>query len=137
MNLAKIRERCILEVNEKLKVKNKDEEFLEKAKGKKDLRKFLKGYCPNLLNLLDYSLTLDILKKSKGLKRLAFMTASKIQMLGAAKALFRHLKGKGKMPKHGILLKHESVVKAENKGKEARNLASSVMKAVRKDYFGK
>ena len=67
------------------------------------------------------------------------LPASTIQILGAEKALFRHLKTKkkAKPPKYGILSRHILFDKAKRKdyGKVARALADKISIAVKLDYF--
>jgi len=65
------------------------------------------------------------------------LPSSTIQILGAEKALFRHLTKGTKAPKHGVIFAHELIQKATNKGKAARNLASAIAKAAKLDYFRK
>ena len=73
------------------------------------------------------------------IKRLATYPASTIQIMGAEKAVFRHLKTGERPPKHGIIFQHPSVRGAKwwNRGKVARNLALKITFAVRKDVFAK
>ncbi|MBI4182344.1 MAG: C/D box methylation guide ribonucleoprotein complex aNOP56 subunit, partial [Candidatus Aenigmarchaeota archaeon] len=68
---------------------------------------------------------------------LSKLTSSTIQVLGAEKALFRHLKGEGKAPKYGILFAHALVQQAppEKRGKVARLIAAKLFLASKKDYF--
>ncbi|MFA5887851.1 MAG: hypothetical protein WC852_04030 [Candidatus Nanoarchaeia archaeon] len=82
-------------------------------------------------------LSAKLLEKAGSLKKLSDMPSSKIQILGAEKALFRHLKEKTKSPKYGMIHMHESVEKSYNGGKAARKLASEIMKAARIDYYRK
>ena len=65
------------------------------------------------------------------------LPASTIQLLGAEKALFRHIKTNAKSPKHGIIINHQFVQKAQrkNKGKAARILADKLSLCARLDYF--
>jgi len=67
------------------------------------------------------------------------MPSSTIQLLGAEKALFRHLHGHGKSPKHGIISTHPLVQNApkELKGKVARLLASKLSIAAKLDNYSK
>jgi nucleolar protein 56 len=62
-----------------------------------------------------------------------------VQLLGAEKALFRHLKGGGKAPKYGILFSHPYVQQAppEKKGKVARLVAAKLSLAAKTDFFSK
>jgi len=73
-----------------------------------------------------------------GLKQLALLPSSTIQLLGAEKALFRHLRNKRiKGPKHGLLYQHAMVkrVPAKHKGKVARSVAAKIAIAARADFF--
>lgn len=92
--------------------------------------------APNTSRIATPLLTARLIALAGGLKELAFMPASTIQLLGAEKALFRHLKRGSRPPKHGIILSHSSVQSAKNKGKAARQLANKLMISLRKDYFG-
>ena len=99
------------------------------------LENLMKDYCNNTLELAGPALTGKLLKHAGSLKKLALMPASKIQLLGAEKALFRHLITGSKSPKHGIVLQHTYVQKAQNRGKAARVLADKISIAVKVDYF--
>ena len=65
------------------------------------------------------------------------MPSGTIQLLGAEKAMFRHLKKKAKPPKHGILFQHLLVHSAPTwqRGPIARTLASKVSMAARADAY--
>ena len=67
------------------------------------------------------------------------MPSSTIQLIGAEKALFRYLHGKGRSPKHGILIMHSLVQKApkDMKGKVTRALAAKLSIASRIDNYSK
>jgi len=73
----------------------------------------------------------------KSLKHLAMLPASTIQLLGAEKALFRHIKTGSRSPKHGIIINHSIVQKAKRneKGKAARMLADKLSICAKLDYF--
>ncbi len=104
------------------------------------LEKFIRGQTmkimPETSRVAGPLLAAKLMALAGSFKDLAFMPASTIQLLGAEKALFRHLRSKAKSPKYGILLFHQSVQSAKNKGKAARQLANRIMIAVAKDYFG-
>ncbi|HLP79219.1 MAG TPA: hypothetical protein VK158_01155 [Acidobacteriota bacterium] len=70
-------------------------------------------------------------------QRLMKMTASTIQVLGAEKALFRHIKTGARPPKYGILFQHQLVVKAKqaDRGRIARKLSNALTIAIKADYF--
>ena len=93
---------------------------------------------PNLSGLLGSQLSARFLSLSGSLFKLARLPASTIQLLGAEKALFRHISDGSPPPKHGILYKHPLVKNAskKNKGKVSRKLAAKVAIASRLDYFG-
>lgn len=114
------------EIKALIKLKEKEEKILEKK---------VKKNCLNLEKVCGGFLAAKLINEAKSLKALAFMPSSKIQVLGAEKALFKALKHKTKAPKHGIIFFHSSVFNAENKGKAARQLASKIAIAARKDFF--
>ena len=65
------------------------------------------------------------------------MPASTIQILGAEKALFRHMKTGAKPPRHGVIVAHPLISRAPDKmhGKIARTLADKISIAAKVDYF--
>ncbi len=99
------------------------------------LESVMKRCCPDLLAVAGVKLGAQLIEHAGSLRNLAVMTASTIQMIGAEKALFRHLRTGAKTPKHGIILQHQFVQKAKSKGKAARVLADKISIAVRVDYF--
>lgn len=104
---------------------------------KRYLEKILKEQCPNFLEIAGVQVAAQLILHAKSIKNLALMTASKIQLLGAEKALFRHLKTGAKVPKHGLIVQHTLVsrAKARDKGKIARALADKLSMAIKVDYF--
>src|SRR3989344_2997565 len=56
------------------------------------IQKIMKEYCPNLLELAGTTIAARLIELGRALKHLALLPASTIQLLGAEKALFRHLK---------------------------------------------
>lgn len=101
------------------------------------LDKTMKEVCPNTNAIAGSFIGAKLLSFAGSLKNLSEMTSSTVQMLGAEKALFRHLHGLGKSPKHGILVNHELVMGAQfkDKGKVARALADKIAIASKVDYF--
>lgn len=101
------------------------------------LEKIMKKYCPNLLFLAGATIGAKLIELGRGLKHLAMLPASTIQLLGAEKALFRHLKTGSKSPKYGVVINNPIVQKAkkEDRGKAARMLADKLSLCVRLDYF--
>jgi nucleolar protein 56 len=93
---------------------------------------------PNLSALLGPLLAARILSQAGGLDRLARMPASTIQMLGAERAFFEHLRGRAPPPRHGALFLHPDVQGAPKKirGRVARALAAKAAIAARMDQAG-
>lgn len=99
----------------------------------------LKEVAPNMLDLAGVSLATKLIAKAGGLDRLARMPSSTIQLIGAEKALFRFLHGKGKSPRHGIIFSHPLIQGARDhhRGKLARLVASKLSIAAKLDYYSK
>ena len=93
--------------------------------------------APNLKLLVGSSLGAKLISHAGGLKRLATYPSSTVQIMGAEKALFRHLKSGDRPPKYGLIYQHPQVRGAKwwNRGKIARLLAGRISLAVRKDVF--
>ncbi len=103
----------------------------------KYLGKTSKETIPNLSAIAGSLLAARLLQLAGGLDKIARMPSSTIQLLGAEKSLFRHLKGQGKAPKYGVLFAHPSIqqAKQENKGKVARLIAAKLSLAARIDAY--
>lgn len=103
------------------------------------LENIMKKYCPNLNEIAGVVIGALLLEHTGSLKKLMEMPASTIQILGAEKALFRHLKShkKSKPPKYGLLSQHPFIgkVSRDKHGKVARTLADKISIAVKVDYF--
>jgi nucleolar protein 56 len=101
------------------------------------LRKIMEKYCPNLLELGGVTTAAKLIELAKGLRRLALLPSSTVQLLGAEKALFRHIKTGSRSPKHGVILHHPIVqnVPRRMKGKAARMLADKLSLCARLDFF--
>ena len=93
--------------------------------------------CPNTSEVATPLLGAKLIAEAHSLKRLSKLPASTVQILGAEKALFRHLKTGAKMPKHGIIIHHPIMSQLPYKlhGKAARALADKISIAARVDYF--
>lgn len=103
------------------------------------IEKELLGQAPNLTKVAGPMLGAKLLCHAKSLKKLAFVPSSTIQLIGAEKALFKHLRKGTKPPKHGIIFQHPLMrrVKKENRGKMARAIANKISIAAKEDYFSK
>lgn len=108
--------------------RRKTEEYIDKK---------MEKLAPNLRNLLGSTLGAKLIAHIGGLKSLAMYSAATIQIMGAEKALFRHLKTGERPPKHGLIFQHPQI--RTNpwwvRGKIARTLALKISLAVRKDVF--
>lgn len=93
---------------------------------------------PNLSSLLGPLLAARLVAHAGGLDRLARLPASTIQVLGAEKAFFEHLRGRAPPPRHGLLFLHPSIHSAprRQRGRMARALAGKVAIAARIDREG-
>ena len=122
--------------------------LIELADEIKNLRKILESQelyleeltieiCPKLSKAATPLIAARLIDHAGSLKHLAELPSSTIQVLGAEKALFRHLKTGAKSPKFGVIFAHHSISSSENKGKASRQLASEISKSVKIDYFRK
>jgi len=103
------------------------------------LSKIEKKHCLNLAIIAGVTMAAKLIEHAGSLRRLAEMPASTLQILGAEKALFRHIRNKRRNlpPKYGMLHEHQLIQKSHRKmhGKVARALADKLSMAVRIDYF--
>lgn len=98
--------------------------------------------APNLCEVAGPKLGAKLIEKFGGIKKLAFTSASKIQIAGAEKSLYKAIaklkRGKeAKVPKHGIIFLHGFIrnLPKKKRGKMARFLATKISIAARIDYF--
>ena len=98
----------------------------------------MKQVAPNLLALVGGLIGAKLIAKAGSLKKLAFMPASRIQLLGAEKALYRFLKTGEKRPKHGLIFQWNLIrgSKAHNRGKISRVISGKIGISTKVDYFG-
>jgi len=101
------------------------------------LEKLMKKECPNMTEIADVLIGAKLIEHAGSLKRLSEFPASTIQLLGAEKALFRHMRTGAKCPRHGLIINHPLISNALNKerGKRARALADKISIAAKVDYF--
>ncbi len=98
----------------------------------------MEDVAPNVKGLLTATVGARLISKAGSLRRLASLSASTIQILGAEKALFRTLKTGSDPPKHGILFQHPVIHSAPKwqRGKMARAIAAKTAIAARLDVYG-
>jgi nucleolar protein 56 len=94
--------------------------------------------APNLSLLAGPVLAARLISRAGGLQRIMRMPSSAIQVMGAEKSLFKHLKGNAPSPKHGIIYRHPAIMGSAKhlRGRAARALAGKLAIAARMDYFG-
>ncbi|MFW6378533.1 MAG: hypothetical protein ACOCZV_00765 [Nanoarchaeota archaeon] len=102
------------------------------------LETVLSGIAPNLLHLCGASIASRLISSAGSLRKLACFPSSTIQLLGAEKALFRHLKTGARSPKHGFIYSHPLISHASRSdmGRVSRALADKISLCSRLDYFG-
>ncbi len=95
--------------------------------------------APNISEVVGPFIGARLIAQSGGLERLALMSSSTIQMLGAEKALFRFKKEGGKPPKHGIIFQHAHISRSPRniRGRIARAMSSKISLAAKADAFTK
>lgn len=98
----------------------------------------VQSLAPNLSALAGPVLAARLISRAGGLARLAAMPSSRVQVMGAEKSLFKHLRGNAPSPKHGIIYRHPAVISSPRKirGKTARVLAAKLSIAARLDRGG-
>ena len=105
----------------------------------KQIENDMKKIAPNVNNLVGSLIGARLISLSGGIKKLAMLPSSTIQILGAEKALFRFKKEGGKPPKHGIIFQHPYINRAYKnvRGKIARIFAAKISIAAKADAFTK
>ncbi len=103
------------------------------------LDSLMKQHFPNLRAVAGAIIGAKLIAIAGDSKRLARMPSSTVQVLGAEKALFRHLKEGTKSPKYGVILKHTFIQSTPQRlrGKVARSLAAKISLAVKTDIYSK
>jgi len=108
-----------------------------------DLATYIKAtsetLMPNTTFLTDDKIAAKLLSKAGSLERLAMMPASTIQLLGAEKALFKHIKFGSKPPKYGLLFNMPAISNSprNTRGKIARAYATKISIGLKGDFFTK
>lgn len=104
------------------------------------LENVAKEVAPNISAVAGPEVAAKLIAHTGSLERLAKMPASTIQVLGAEKALFKHLRNKKiAPPKHGIIFQHPKISGSPKniRGKIARALANKIAIAAKADAFTK
>jgi nucleolar protein 56 len=111
-----------------LKIKDNLEVYIEES---------MKEVAPNIQCLVGSLLGARLIALAGSLENLAKRSSGTIQVLGAEKALFRHLRSGEDPPKHGIIFQSSYIhsAKKHQRGKIARALAGKLTIAARVDFF--
>lgn len=112
-----------------------------------ELRETLESYInsatkrllPNTAYITDNMVAAELLSKAGSLERLVIMPAGTIQLLGAEKALFKHIKFGSKPPKYGVLFRLPAISNARRdiRGKLARAYSAKIATALKADIITK
>jgi len=108
---------------------------------KDDLERYIdesmKEIAPNIQCLVGSLLGARLIALAGSLEGLAKCASGTVQVLGAEKALFRHLRSGEDPPKHGIIFQSSYIhsSKKHQRGKIARALAGKLSIAARVDFF--
>jgi nucleolar protein 56 len=102
------------------------------------VRELASEHLPSLAGLLGPILAARLCVEAHGRARLARLPAGTMQILGAEKAFFNHLKTGSLPPKHGHIFMHPWISRSPRwvRGKIARTVAAKATIAVRCDEFG-
>jgi len=102
------------------------------------IRELSNSHLPSLSLLLGPILAARLCVEAHGRARLARLPAGTVQILGAEKAFFNHLKTGAPSPKHGHIFMHPWISRSPRwvRGKIARMVASKASIAARCDHFG-
>ena len=111
-----------------LKHKNEVKEAIQEA---------AQQVVPNTTAIVGPEIATRLIKEAGSLKKLSRMPSSTIQLLGAQKALFRHMLKGTKNPKYGIIFTHPLIKNSikHERGRIARVLADKIAIAAKVDYF--
>lgn len=111
----------------------------EKQKLENYIETNMKEFAPNVEHLAGPLIGARLISLAGGLEDLARKPSSTVQLLGAEKALFRHIKEGTKPPKHGVIFQHPYLHKAPywQRGSIARAFAGKIAIAARADFYSK
>lgn len=110
----------------------------EKRGTEKYIEERMKEIAPNTAHLAGPLIGARLISLTGGLDRLSRLPSSTIQLLGAEKALFKHIKEHARPPKHGVIFGHPLIHRAPlwQRGKIARAFAAKISIAVKMDRYG-
>ena len=119
--------------------------FAESVCSLYERRRQIEAYIQNSMELVAPNLSLiagpmlgaRLISIAGSLKKLAVFPSSTIQVIGASKALFKHLRARAPSPKHGVIYSHPLINTAPwwVRGKIARAVAAKLSLAARIDFY--
>jgi nucleolar protein 56 len=111
-----------------LKIKENLESYIDES---------MKEVAPNMQCIAGSLLGARLISLAGSLMNLAKHSSGTIQVLGAEKALFRHLRSGEDPPKHGVIFQSPYIhsAKKHQRGKIARAFAAKLTIAARVDFF--
>jgi nucleolar protein 56 len=94
--------------------------------------------APTLSEVAGPNLAARLIAEAGSLHKLAMMSSTTVQLLGARKAVFRHIRHGELPPKHGFVFVHPAVSgsRLHQRGKAAKALGMLIVRAARVDAFG-
>jgi nucleolar protein 56 len=101
----------------------------------KDLTRLVERYFPNSHKIIEPYILGKLISSVGGIDNLYKMPSSTIQLIGAEKAMFRHIAKNKPCPKYGLIFYSEKIKQAKDKGKTARQLANKLAISIKQDYF--
>ena len=109
--------------------------YSAKEKIEKYISERMEEIAPNLAKLAGPIIGARLIALTGGLERLATLPASAVQLLGAEKALFRHIREGESPPKYGVIFQHPLIHKSPywQRGKIARAFAGKIAIASKVD----
>lgn len=113
-----------------------DSVYSSRIKLENYIKSRMEAVAPNITAITGPIIGARLISLTGSLARLAQVSSSTIQLLGAEKALFRHLRDGEKPPKHGIIFQNPFIHNAPywQRGKIARALAGKLSIAAKLDY---
>ncbi|MBS3060409.1 MAG: hypothetical protein J4432_02780 [DPANN group archaeon] len=101
------------------------------------LETVMKEEAPNITHLIGAPIAARLISIAGSLEKLSEFPSSTIQVLGAEKALFAHIRQGTPSPKHGVIFGFPKLRGANKnvRGKIARKLSSKISIAAKVDYF--
>lgn len=103
------------------------------------VKKEIRVILPNASEIAGEDICAEMLRIAGSVKRLGSFPSSTIQVLGAEKALFKHVSSGTPPPKHGLIFKFPGITALPKKkrGKASRMIANKIAICLRADAVGR